>query len=278
MDPRWEQGWSSGQRGGGGSPWQQPQAQQPPHWHQQQGQRAAGWNGGGRPQAAAAAVSGPGGCQHHQQQEEQEQQRWGQQQRGRDQQPLHPQLEQQWTEHFTAVLEQGWSSGSRGASGGVKRQRPAEPSPPPRTQRARHHAPAAPAPPPLEVVPARQSAAAAATQPPTWRRPLASNSNKSPIDTTKAVASLDPEQRKRLETLGTGSKGIGLKLLMKMGFDGTLGTRPGHGLSRPIEVTVRKNRMGLRDNEAAAAATAAPAVAMAGAKNAKGGAFHIEES
>ena len=59
---------------------------------------------------------------------------------------------------------------------------------------------------------------------------------------------IDPEQLQRLQTLEQGSKGIGFKLLMKMGFKGTLGASGSKGLARPIEVQVRKQGMGLQES------------------------------
>jgi tuftelin-interacting protein 11 len=61
-----------------------------------------------------------------------------------------------------------------------------------------------------------------------------------------AAKVLDAEQAQRLQNLEAGSKGIGFKLLMKMGFKGSLG-KSQKGIARPIEVKLRQKGVGLQD-------------------------------
>jgi hypothetical protein len=75
----------------------------------------------------------------------------------------------------------------------------------------------------------------------------ASHAAMDPSASRDAARVLAPDQMQRLQAVERGGKGIGLKLLLKMGFAGTLG-KNGKGLARPIDVKVRTGRQGLQES------------------------------
>jgi len=137
------------------------------------------------------------------------------------------------------VVDNGWQSQrSPAASAPAKRARPADGGAPAASAK-RRSLPAPPAQKQVDLVPALGAQAGAAAS-----APAPASASAGAVDEKQ----LEPEQLKRLKQQEKGSKGIGLKLLLGMGFKGKLGRtgRAGHaGLDKPIEVEMRTGTRGL---------------------------------
>ena len=71
---------------------------------------------------------------------------------------------------------------------------------------------------------------------------------KAPVDVPMAAPQgMDSERMAELQAVSTGTKGFGLKMLLKMGFKGELG-KTNKASYRPIEVKLRKKGQGLQDD------------------------------